>query len=127
MFIFEYFLLAHFTLCCCCNLCIVCDICIHHVLNIHLEYFNLTRFQDLKISTVENLYCLRGISSNPMVAGAKLCVLCAVYFNHIDRGRFHAVVFICQLIPGPLQPLTMTTPVQDKVQVVALLEQWNDH
>lgn len=59
-----------------------------------------------------------------MVAGAKLCVLCAVYFNHIGRGRVHVVVFICQLIPGFLKPLTMTTPVQDKykllVQVVSI-------
>lgn len=77
----------------------------------------------MKASTVETLYCLRRVSSNPVVTGAKLCVLCAVYFNHVDRRRFHVVVFISHLVPCPLQPLTVTTPVQDKVQILAVLEQ----
>lgn len=45
---------------------------------------------------------LRGVSPDPVDIGAELGVLDAVYLHHICRGVVHAVVFVCQFIPGRL-------------------------
>lgn len=42
---------------------------------------------------------LRWVAPDPVVIGAELGVLDAVYFHHVHRGLVHAVVFVCQFIP----------------------------
>lgn len=58
---------------------------------------------------------LRGVASDAVRVGAELGVLDTVYFDHVHRWVVHAVVFVCQLVPGGLQSLAVAAPEHNRI------------
>lgn len=69
---------------------------------------------------------LRGVSPHAVDVGAELGVLDAVHLHDIDGGFVHAVVFVCQFIPGRLYPLAVATPGPQsvKIKINTVRESW---